>query len=80
MSHRPIKCSDVVKHLCEELDADLNSRRCRDLRRHLKRCPNCRAYLDSLKKAIQLYQAVPPPPMSRRVLIRSGTRAVRKAH
>ncbi len=55
------KCSDVVKHICEELDADITSRRCREIRRHLTLCPNCRAYLDSLKKTVRLYARMSAP-------------------
>lgn len=80
MSRRSPNCSEVVKHVCEELDADLRSRRCREIRLHLKRCPNCRAYLESLKKTVQLYQAFSPPPMPQHLLIRSRIRRTRKAH
>lgn len=48
-------CSDVARHVCEQLDADINSHKCRQIKRHLERCPNCTAYLDSLKKTVRLY-------------------------
>jgi predicted anti-sigma-YlaC factor YlaD len=61
------KCSDVIKHLCEQLDTDIDSRKCRQLKRHLERCPNCRSYLNSLKNTIQLYARIPAPRASREV-------------
>ena len=64
MKHRLIKihdCGDVAKHLCGNLDEGMHSEYCREIRKHLSRCPNCTAYLDSLKKTISLYRAVPGP-------------------
>ena len=59
-----VHCKDVAKHLCENLDQQLNSRMCREIKKHLQDCPNCTAYLDSLKKTISLYQGVSTPPLS----------------
>lgn len=56
---RSIRCPDVLNHICEELDTELSSARCREIRRHLANCPNCTAYLDSLKKTIKLYRSYP---------------------
>ncbi|MEP0822389.1 MAG: zf-HC2 domain-containing protein [Ignavibacterium sp.] len=56
-----IRCGTIVRYLCDHLDEGLNSRRCREIRRHLKNCPNCTAYLDSLKKTISLYKRVRNP-------------------
>lgn len=54
-------CRDVARHLCENLDYEMNSRECREIRRHLRACPNCSAYLDSLKKTLRLYRKLPDP-------------------
>ncbi len=51
-----MKCKDVYKYICENLDADVNSAKCRAIRKHLDSCPDCSAYLDSLKKTILLYK------------------------
>jgi len=56
-----MKCTDVVDHICDELDNRLSSAKCREIKRHLARCPNCTAYLDSLKKTIRLYSTSPDP-------------------
>jgi len=61
MKKKPVKCPDVLEHICEELDTRLSSAKCRRLRRHLEECPNCTAYLDSLRKTISLYASVPSP-------------------
>jgi RNA polymerase sigma factor (sigma-70 family) len=51
---RPMKCDTVYLHICDHLDEDIASPRCRQIKQHLDECPNCRAYLDSLKKTIVL--------------------------
>jgi hypothetical protein len=47
--------------MCDNLDADLSSQKCREIKAHIKRCKNCTAYLDSLKKTIFLYRTYPIP-------------------
>ena len=59
MRKKPVRCPDVLNHICEELDTKLTSAQCRELKRHLAKCPNCTAYLDSLKKTVSLYAAAP---------------------
>jgi len=56
-----MKCSDVYRHICDNLDQRLGTRRCREIRRHLGACPECRAYLESLKATVTLYRSVPTP-------------------
>lgn len=56
---KTIRCTDVLHHICEELDTKISSAQCREIKRHLAKCPNCTAYLDSLKKTIKLYASSP---------------------
>jgi anti-sigma factor RsiW len=56
---KTVHCPDVLGHICEELDTRLTSAQCREIKRHLAHCPNCTAYLDSLKKTIKLYASYP---------------------
>jgi hypothetical protein len=58
---KTIHCKDVAKHLCENLDQKLNSRFCRQVRKHLQECPDCTADLDSLKKTISLFRNISSP-------------------
>ncbi len=57
MKRRVIHCSEMAAYLCENLTEGLNTARCRALKRHLAQCPNCTAYLDSLRKTVYLYKA-----------------------
>ena len=61
MKKQKIRCKDVLNHICEKLDIDLDSARCRTIKKHIKECPDCLAYLDSMKKTIWLYRAYPNP-------------------
>ena len=61
MKQRPIRCSEVASYVCENLTEGLNSPRCRALKKHLAECPNCTAYLDSLRKTVRLFKTVGDP-------------------
>jgi len=58
-------CREIYRHICENLDEDLSSPRCRQIRKHVDACPDCRAYLDSLKKTVALYRELPAPELTR---------------
>ncbi len=62
-----MKCSDVYLYICTNLDANLNSARCRQIKKHIAECPDCGAYLDSLRKTIYLYREYPTPHIPRSV-------------
>jgi len=59
------KCIDVYHHICDNLDQKFDSPECREIRKHMEACPDCRAYLDSLKKTVVLYRSLPAPHISR---------------
>ena len=61
MKKKTVRCHDVLGHICEELDTKLTSAKCRALKSHLEKCPNCTAYLDSLRKTVTLYASSPNP-------------------
>ncbi len=63
---RKIPCADVARHVEHELDGRLHASAYRRIRDHLKRCPNCTAYLDSLKNVVYLYQHLTTPGLSGR--------------
>jgi anti-sigma factor (TIGR02949 family) len=64
------RCKKVFAALSEYLDGNLPVRSCRELERHLKDCPPCVAYLETLKstvKACQEYSVGQVPAPSPRV-------------
>jgi len=54
-------CNEAYLRICDNLDADPNSAKCRQVLRHLEVCPDCAAFLDSVKKTIALYKMLPNP-------------------
>lgn len=67
MKKKIISCKKVYTHICDNLDKDLNSPECREIKRHLDSCPNCVTYLDSLKKTIILFRDYPDPKVPKNV-------------
>ena len=52
-------CPEKVDQICLELGVELNSEVCQSLRAHLEACPDCKAYVDSLRKTVYLYRNLP---------------------
>ena len=59
-----LRCSEVAKYVCENLDEHLNSRRCREIKKHLQTCLKCTKQLDSIKKTVFLYRNCATPGIS----------------
>jgi hypothetical protein len=60
-----MKCRDAYLHICDNLDEQINSPRCREIRAHVKICPDCKAFLTTLKKTVGLYRTMPQPRLPR---------------
>ena len=60
-------CEDIYRHVCENLDSDINSEACREMRRHIESCDNCHALLDSMSKTVYLYKNYPTPKLSKQL-------------
>jgi predicted anti-sigma-YlaC factor YlaD len=56
-----MKCREVYLHICDRLDENIDSPKCRAIKRHLSTCADCAAYLDSVKKTVTLYRTMPIP-------------------
>lgn len=50
---------DRILTICDELGEDMDSPSCQALREYVKSCPNCEAFVDSVKKTIRLYREYP---------------------
>lgn len=55
----------MFKHICENIDKELNSPQCRAIKRHMEGCSDCMTYLDSLKKTIGFYRQYPIPRLTK---------------
>ncbi len=68
-----MRCKDAYLFICDNLDQSVDSPECRAIRRHIEECPDCRSYLDSLKKMVGLYRTEPgtehvPPAVHQRLM------------
>lgn len=59
-----MQCKDAYKYICDNLDQKVDSPECRAIRKHLEQCPDCSAYLQSLRETVLLYRAVQTPHVS----------------
>jgi predicted anti-sigma-YlaC factor YlaD len=66
MKTKQLRCKDIAQHVCEHLDEGMHSPKCKEILKHLKSCPNCTAYLDSMKKTVRLYRTYPDPKLPAR--------------
>nr|BCX01357.1 MAG: hypothetical protein KatS3mg041_1403 [Bacteroidota bacterium] len=51
-------CRQYIEQLCEHFEEALSRPECARLREHLEACPECRAYLNSLRETIRLYRTL----------------------
>jgi hypothetical protein len=63
---KPCTCKEVFRQMCDTLGADIGSPECAAMRAHVAECPNCTAYLASLKTTVQLYESYPTPKLTLR--------------
>lgn len=69
-------CKDAYLFICDNLDENLESPRCRQIRRHLDSCPACRSFLQSVKRTVSLFRTEPTPHVpaaTHRVLMKAIT-------
>jgi predicted anti-sigma-YlaC factor YlaD len=53
-------CRDVVAQICTYLDPEAAEDLVRRLEAHVSACPDCRVYVDTVKKTILLYRSEAP--------------------
>ena len=62
MAEKPAgNCHHLLDELGEYLDGEAAAATCAEIERHLAECENCRAVVDTLRKTVYLYQALPQP-------------------
>ena len=64
MKKKKVTCNELFEHICENLDENLNSPQCKEIKAHFEECPDCQDYLESLKTTIKLYRSYPSPRLS----------------
>jgi anti-sigma factor RsiW len=67
------RCLRIFRNLSAYLDGELSPAFCREIRRHMKGCGNCCAFLNTLKATVELCRRKPAPslpPSSRKKILR----------
>ena len=68
ISHGPKgHCHRMAAVFSDYLDRDLRQQVCRKVDEHLKHCPDCKLYLDTLNKSITLYRGLGHVPVPKDV-------------
>jgi len=49
---------DRIKQFCEMMGEDINSPACQEVMDHLKSCPTCKVYYDTIKKTVLLCREI----------------------
>lgn len=52
-------CQEIFESLSDYIDEDLADRKCAEIERHLKDCYNCKVVVDTIRKTVTLYHAIP---------------------
>lgn len=73
-----VNCKNAYKFICENLDQNLNSSKCIQIKKHLEKCPSCKANLETLKITVSLYKNQSHPELEKGIssqilkLLKSG--------
>lgn len=61
MKQKLKKCKQALAYICDNLAQHEDSIRCQELKKHIIKCSDCSAYLDSMEKTISFYKRYPNP-------------------
>jgi anti-sigma factor RsiW len=65
LRQRDLVCQQAVELVTDYLDGALSRRDRRRLEAHLKKCPNCSAYLEQIRATIRLTGSIEPDDLTR---------------
>lgn len=51
-------CEKILDRICDELGEAVDSDLCQEIKEHLRTCPDCQAYVDSVRKTVYLYRGI----------------------
>lgn len=61
MKKRIPGCREVLRKVCTDLGRDLDSPECRPFVAHIRACPRCAAWRESLENTVALFRRYPVP-------------------
>ncbi len=54
-----MKCTRSIEDICGQLGEDITSEKCDQIKKKLADCPECCAYVDTIKRTVELYRMTP---------------------
>ncbi|MEK7263142.1 MAG: hypothetical protein AAB071_01350 [Bacteroidota bacterium] len=66
MKMKKEQCNKILQFICINLDENIHSKRCAEIKKHIEECTDCSAYLHTLKQTIAFYRSYPVPPLSKK--------------
>lgn len=60
MEHEHGNCQELLDHISDYVDGELETTLCAELEAHLARCHNCRVMVDTVRRTITLYHSQAP--------------------
>jgi len=82
-----VDCNETLVQLADYLDEEAREELCKAIEQHLRRCHDCKVYVDTVRKTIVLYQndrqvEIPASANSRlaAALAQEYARAAKSAH
>jgi anti-sigma factor RsiW len=69
-----MSCREMVEHLSDYLDGELDAALQRTIEAHGGECPPCRVFIRTLRKTVEAVRSLPReplPPAARRALVRA---------
>ena len=55
MKMKKEQCNKILQFICINLDENIHSKRCAEIKKHIEECTDCSAYLHTLKQTIAFY-------------------------
>jgi len=49
---------EIYKQICDFMGEDLDAPACKEVADHLENCPNCKVYLDTVKKTVTICREI----------------------
>ena len=53
---RELSHKETFHKLCDDLSTDIDAKLCDEVKEHLKDCPDCKVYVDTLRQTVYLYR------------------------
>lgn len=57
-----MNCQDILDKICDYIDKDLDPAICTDIEEHIEDCEPCVAFINTIKKTVELFKSAGQEP------------------